>query len=144
MPNPEYYDRQRQRRSTWNIPRYLQSYDETLEGNLILPRGLRPLLTQLVESAGSALKFEDRRSSGLPQQFDCAVQLRPEQQRAVEALDQVEQGILVAPPGVGKTVMACSVIALRQVSTLILVDRKALADQCGTGSESILTWCAAR
>jgi hypothetical protein len=42
MPNPEYYDRQRQRWSTWNIPRYLQSYDETLEGNLILPRGPPP------------------------------------------------------------------------------------------------------
>ena len=102
MPNPEYYDRQRQRRSTWNIPRYLQSYDETLEGNLILPRGLRPLLTQLVESAGSALKFEDRRSSGFPQQFDGAVQLRPEQQRAVEALDQVEQGIRPPRPVSGK------------------------------------------
>ena len=49
--NPEFDARQRARRSTWDTPRFLYSYDETAEGDLVLPRGLRQLLTELVDSA---------------------------------------------------------------------------------------------
>lgn len=129
MPNPEFYERQRQRRSTWNIPRYLRNYDETLEGDLILPRGLLSLLEQLVESSGSSLRIDDERVEGAAHSFECSARLRGEQQDAVDAATAAEHGVLVAPPGTGKTVMACAAMALRGVSTLILVDRKALAEQ---------------
>ena len=129
MPNPDFYERQRQRRSTWNIPRFLRNYDETLEGDLILPRGLLPLLQQLVESSGSSLRIDDQRAAGTAQRFEFTARLHPEQQGAADAVTATDHAILVAPPGSGKTVIACAAMAGRGVSTLILVDRKALAEQ---------------
>ncbi|MQY20540.1 TOTE conflict system archaeo-eukaryotic primase domain-containing protein [Nocardia macrotermitis] len=129
ISNPEFHARQRARRSTWDTPRFLRSYDETLEGDLILPRGLLPLLTTLVESADSTLSIDDNRVDGNEQDFSFSSDLRPEQQSSLRAIEAEDTCLLVAPPGTGKTVIACAAIASRAKSTLILVDRKALADQ---------------
>ncbi|MFQ6228276.1 TOTE conflict system archaeo-eukaryotic primase domain-containing protein [Nocardia sp. NPDC002869] len=129
IANPEFFARQRARRSTWDTPRFLRSYDETLDGDLILPRGLLPLLTRLIESADSTLHLTDTRSTGTPQDFTCTAELRTEQQHAVPAATTGDTAVMVAPPGTGKTVIACAVIAARATSTLVIVDRKALADQ---------------
>src|SRR6516165_8535860 len=87
--NPEFDARQRARRSTWDTPRFLYSYDETVEGDLVLPRGLYTLLTDLVGSAGSTLRIDDKRAGGESHEFSCLTPLRTEQRAAVRQL--VEQ-----------------------------------------------------
>jgi superfamily II DNA or RNA helicase len=127
--NPEFDARQRARRSTWDTPRFLYSYDETADGDLVLPRGLYKLLTELVDSAGSKLHIDDKRAVGNRHEFTCSTQLRPEQADAIRHLVEEDTSVLIAPPGLGKTVIACAAIASRASSTLVLLDRKALADQ---------------
>src|SRR5215469_11727976 len=90
MPNPLFYERQRRRISTWGVPRFLHSFDETLDGGLILPRGLRETVTVLAEQAGSRLEVTDDRAQGTSQEFTFTASLTGEQQEAADELTRRE------------------------------------------------------
>ena len=127
--NPEFYERQRRRQSTWNVPRIITSYDETIDGQLVLPRGLLSLVSTVVQDAGSAAQIDDARTEGDGIDVDCTAELTLAQAAALNDVLPHDLGMLVAPPGSGKTVMAAAAIARRGLNTLVLVDRKALAEQ---------------
>jgi hypothetical protein len=78
MPNPIFYERQRRRASTWDTPRFIQSFDQTIAGDLVLPRGLGDRLDHLIGQAGSRLEVTDDRSTGQPHQFVLRTALDPE------------------------------------------------------------------
>ncbi|MFI5905949.1 TOTE conflict system archaeo-eukaryotic primase domain-containing protein [Dactylosporangium sp. NPDC051541] len=138
MANPKFYELQRLRKSTWDTPRFVRGYDLTFDDRIVLPRGLRHTVASIVESVGSRLAITDARTPGREIDVAFAAELTTKQSVAVAALLAHDDGLLVAPPGSGKTVMACAVIAERGTSTLVLVDRKALADQWRSRIEQFL------
>lgn len=131
IPNPEFYEKQRMRFSTWNTPRFIAAYQEDLEW-LHLPRGLRERVESLVDDLGSRLEVVDDRADPPSVGLEFVGTLRSQQAAAVADLVAHDLGVLVAPPGAGKTVMACAVIAHHGVPTLVVVDRKELVDQWRT------------
>lgn len=111
MPNPLVYERQRLRISTWGLPRFLHSFDETIDGGLILPRGLADKVTALTEQPGGHLQVTDERTQGTARHFTFIATPTTQQHKAADALAGHDIGVLVAPPGAGKTVIACAIIA---------------------------------
>lgn len=128
VPNPEFYEKQRMRFSTWDTPRFVTAYREDLEW-LHLPRGLRDRVEVLLAELDSTLEVEDDRADLAPIELAFEGELRSQQSAAVADLVGHELGVLVAPPGAGKTVMACAVMAHHRMPTLVIVDRKELVDQ---------------
>jgi superfamily II DNA or RNA helicase len=128
IANPEFYEKQRMRFSTWKTPKFISCYREDLEW-LYLPRGLTERVVGLVAELGSRLDLADDRAD--PEHIDLRFTgvLHPQQEVAVAELVRHDQAVLVAPPGAGKTIMASAVIAHHGTPTLVLVDRKELVDQ---------------
>ena len=128
LHNPEYYEKERLRFSTWDTPRLIRCYEETVD-QLLLPRGLQELAAAVVEQAGSRLAVVATPGDRPAIAVELLSTLDVEQQVALRYLGGQDLGVLVAPPGAGKTVVACAVIAARGVATLVLVDRQPLLEQ---------------
>jgi len=128
LHNPEFYEKERMRFSTWDTPRFIRCYRETLD-QLLLPRGLRHKAQAIVAEAGSRLRVVDRAAAPDPIDVTLEAVLTPEQVTATEALTSHDLGMLVAEPGSGKTVVGCAVIARHALPTLVLVDQKPLVEQ---------------
>jgi superfamily II DNA or RNA helicase len=126
--NPEFYKKQSMRLSTALTPRVISCAEE-FSKHIVIPRGCQDELVGLLEQYGCTLAIDDQRHSGKPLDVRFNGKLTAIQKQAADALRKHETGVLVAPPGVGKTVVGTWLIAERQCSTLVLVHRQPLLDQ---------------
>lgn len=126
--NPEFYKKQKMRFSTHATPRVI-CCAEIVDNYLSLPRGCLEDAEALLKEYDIKLHIEDKRTTGKKVNFKFAGNLNPEQQKALKSILSEDFGVLVAPPGAGKTVLAIAAIAKRKTNVLILVHRKPLMDQ---------------
>ena len=138
LHNPLFHERQRLRLSTHQTPRLIRCYEEDLT-HLHLPRGLLARVGEVVAEAGSRLVVDDRRPIHPPLPLEFQGELTPLQRGAVAAMLAHDDGVLVAPPGAGKTVIACALIAERQQPTLILAHSKPLLEQWRSQLHTLLS-----
>ena len=128
FPNPEFYKFQRMRMDTYDKPRFIFSGQITPD-QIILPRGVLDNIVKILTKAGAKIIIRDERIAKKKVKAEFTGELKPVQLNALKAWKSVDIGILVAPPGSGKTVIGCAIIAQRKVSTLILVHRQELLEQ---------------
>jgi superfamily II DNA or RNA helicase len=82
-----------------------------------------------VGAAGGTLKIRPARRRRPPIIARITGELTDIQHAAVQAMRPHQTGVLVAPPGTGKTVMACALIAHHWLPTAIIVNRADLLAQ---------------
>ena len=126
--NPDFYRAQAMRQPVYNKPRIIYRGEET-DAAILLPRGCKEPLTTLLSKAGATVTYTEERNAGKRIRAQFTGTLNKQQISAAQALLAHDNGILIAPTGFGKTVIAADLIAKRKTSTLIVLRLSALLSQ---------------
>jgi superfamily II DNA or RNA helicase len=126
--NPAYDDAEKMGRYTGDIQPLIECYRDE-GGALIAPRGFLRQLHGIAKGYGESFTWTDKTRKLEPVSFEFKGVLRPYQQRAVDEVLSSRFGVLEAPTGSGKTVMALNIISERRQPALIVCHTKELLNQ---------------
>ncbi len=115
-------------KNTFGMERYFKFIEET-EKEIIIPRGFVGRLLRYCKENKIEFDFKDERLKlkEIPFLFDTI--LRGYQQPLINNVSKKDLGIIVAPPGSGKTIMGLYIIAQKKQPALIITHRKQIAEQ---------------
>jgi len=135
--NSEYLIKKKIGVSTYGMEKYFKLI-ETKDDNISVPRGFISRLINFLND--EAIKFEivDKRNKLELIRIETSAKLFPYQKEAIDTMLMEENGILVAPPGSGKTIIGIELIAKLSQPTLILAHKKQIFDQWVDRTESFL------
>jgi superfamily II DNA or RNA helicase len=126
--NSAFFIKKKLGKSTFEAERYFKLVEET-ENEIIIPRGFIGKLLRFCKESNIEYDFQDRRKLKEPVSFSFNATLRSHQNKVNESVSKKDFGIIVAPPGSGKTMMGLKIIAEKKQPALIIVHRKQLLAQ---------------
>jgi len=126
--NSDFYSKKNAGRNTYGTERFFRLIEEK-DNTLVIPRGFIGKLLRFCKAQLISFSFADDRIKKSEVDFSFGAVLRDYQFPAIEAIKTKDFGIISAPPGSGKTVIALNIIALRRQPALIVVHRKELLKQ---------------
>lgn len=135
--NVDYLIKKQSGRSTYGTQMYFKTIEEK-ENTIVMPRGIIGKLLPYCNEQKIAYRLEDKRTKLEPVKFTSSISLYDYQQEAVEITNKKDFGVIVAPPGAGKTVIGLEIVARKQQPALIIVHRKQLFDQWLDRTQSFL------
>lgn len=110
-----------------DMDEFIELY-EVIDDMLILPRGFASQLVNIASAHQREILWEDERSYKAQFSIGKKIPAREYQAKFIEAIDEIEQGIGIAPPGAGKTVAALEIVR-RHGRALVIVNTMEIADQ---------------
>ena len=135
--NSEFIIKKKIGRNTFGTERYFKLVEET-ENEVTIPRGFIGKLIRFCRENKIEHDFIDERKKHETIPFLFNAQLREHQQTAIESISKKDLGVIVAPPGSGKTIVALKIISDKQQPALIIVHRKQLVEQWTERVETFL------
>jgi len=126
--NSDYLAKKNLGKSTFNTEKFFKLIEES-DDEIMIPRGFSLPLVQFCKKEGIPFKIVDRRSKKTSIDFESEIELQPHQEIALEKTREKDFGVIVSPPGSGKTVIGLEIIAEKRQPALIIVHRKQLFDQ---------------
>lgn len=103
----------------------VQTFDDTIA----IPRGFLNNLLNFLKENNLEFNVNDERLKLKDIKFENNIKLFPFQAEAVDKMINSDSGVLVAPPGSGKTIIGLDIIAKQKQPALILVHKKQIFNQ---------------
>jgi len=126
--NPIFYDKKAKGFSTWDTPKMIYCLNSK-GGNYIIPRGFLKNIGRYLFQNSIPFQIEDKSIKTPNRAFKCRIKIYNYQKKALHGIFKNNVGILEAPPGYGKTIIALATLAYRKQRTLIIVHTRELLVQ---------------
>lgn len=126
--NSEYIIKKKLGKNTFGTEGYFRMLEER-DGYVVIPRGFVRELLLYCKEKHISYQLNDERKKLTEVNYSFKGSLYDYQKAAVDTVTKKEMGVIVAPPGSGKTIIGLSIIAQKEQPSLIIVHRKQLFDQ---------------
>jgi len=126
--NPIFYDKKAKGFSTWDTPKMIYCLNSK-GGNYIIPRGFLKNIERYLFQNSMPFQIEDKSIKTPNRAFKCGIKIYNYQKKALQEILKNNTGILEAPPGYGKTIIALATLVYRKQSTLVIVHTRELLAQ---------------
>jgi len=126
--NSAYFVKKQMSRNLKDTERYFNFIEDT-EQEVSIPRGMTGALLAFCAKYSIKHEFKDDRQKLDTVKYNCNLMLREHQKLALNEVQRKDFGVIVAPPGSGKTIIGLKIISEKQQPALIIVHRKQIAQQ---------------
>jgi superfamily II DNA or RNA helicase len=126
--NTEYIIKKKIGRSVYNIEKYFNLIRKSKD-SVMIPRGFLFQLVDFCTEKKISFEILDKRKKIDRVKFNSRIQLKSQQQQVIDICGDKQEGVIVAPPGFGKTIIGIELIARKCQPALIIVHRKQIFDQ---------------